>query len=67
MLILGNQSKVEYPKKLIPFDTVKGIIEKKMNHITSLHELATKISIDEIVNMIVYIDLKESEPVETNT
>ena len=62
VLTLGNQSKVEYATKLIPFEKVKGIVEK-MNHTTSLQEVATKISIGETVNVMVYIDLKEAEPV----
>ena len=37
LLTLGNQLKVEYSTKMIPFETVKGIVEK-MNHITSLEE-----------------------------
>lgn len=64
MLKLGNQAKVEYSTKLISFETVKV---QKMNHITSLYEVATKVSIGETVNMIVYIDLKEVEPIEINT
>ena len=64
MLKLGNQPKVEYSTKLISFERVKV---QKMNHITSLHEAATKVSIGETVNMIVYIDLKEVEPIEINT
>ena len=60
MLKLGNQPKVEYSTKLTPFETVKV---QKMNHITSLHEVATKVSIGETVN----IDLKEVEPIEINT
>ena len=38
-----------------------------MNHITSLHEVATKISIGETVDVIVYIDLRQAEPVTINT
>ena len=66
VLTLGNQPKVEYSAKLIPFETVKGIVEKK-NHIILLHEIATKISIGETVIATVYIDLKEAEPVKINT
>ena len=62
---LGNQSK-EYSAKLIPFETVKRIVEK-MNQITSLQEVPTKIMIGGTVNMIIYIDLKEAEPVKINT
>ena len=62
---LGNQSK-EYLTKLIPFERVKGILEK-MNQITSLQEVPTKIRIDETINIIIYIDLKEAEPVKINT
>lgn len=49
MLTLGNQSKLEYSPKLMPFETVKGTIEKI-------------ISIGETINAIVYVDLKENEP-----
>ena len=62
---LENQSK-EYLTKLIPFERVKGILEK-MNQITSLQEVPTKIRIDETINIIIYIDLKEAEPVKINT
>ena len=62
---LGNQSK-EYSAKLIPFERVKRIVEK-MNQITSLQEVLTKIMIDGTVNMIIYIDFKETEPVKINT
>ena len=65
VLTLGNQPKVEYATKLILFETVKGNVEK-MNHTTSLQEVATKISIGETVNVMVYIDLKEAEPVKIN-
>ena len=61
----GNQSK-EYSAKLIPFERVKRIVEK-MNQITSLQEVPTKIMIGGTVNMIIYIDLKEAEPVKINT
>ena len=51
VLTFGHQSRVQYSTKLIPFEHVKGIVEK-MNHITSLHENATKISVGEMVNVI---------------
>ena len=38
-----------------------------MNHITSLHEVATKISVGEMVNAIAYIDLNNAEPITVNT
>ena len=38
-----------------------------MSNITSLHAVATKISIGETVNVIAYIDLKEAQPVKINT
>ena len=38
-----------------------------MNHITSLHEVATKISVGEMVNVIAYIDLNNVEPITVNT
>ena len=64
LLTLGSQSK-GYSTKLIPFERVKGIVEK-MNHITSLQEVATKISLGQTINVIVYIDLKKAEPVKIN-
>ena len=62
---LGNQSE-EYSAKLMSFERVKRIVEK-MNQITSLQEVPTKIMIGGTVNMIIYIDLKETEPVKINT
>ena len=38
-----------------------------MNHITSLHEVATKISVGEMVNVIAYTDLNNAEPITVNT
>ena len=44
VLTLGQQSRVQYSTRPIPFEHVKGVVEK-MSHITSLHEVATKISV----------------------
>ena len=38
-----------------------------MNHITSLYEVATKISVVEMVNVIANIDLNNAEPIILNT
>ena len=39
-----------------------------MNHITSLHEVATKISVGEIVSVtLAYIDLNDTEPITIKT
>ena len=38
-----------------------------MNRVTSLHEVATKISVGEMVNVIAYIDLNNAEPIIVNT
>ena len=38
-----------------------------MNHITSLHEVVTKINVEEMVNVIAYIDLNNAEPITVNT
>ena len=38
-----------------------------MNHITSLHEVVTKIRVAEMINVIVYIDLNNAEPITVNT
>ena len=57
---------MQYSTRLIPFEHVKGIVEK-MNHITSLHEVASKISVGEMVNVIAYIDLNNVEPITVNT
>ena len=66
VLTLGQQSRVQYSTRPIPFEHVKGIVEK-MNHITSLHEVATKISVGQMVNVITYIDLNNAEPITVNT
>ena len=66
VLTLGQQSRVQYSTRLIPFEHVKRIVEK-MNHITSLHEVATKISVGEIVNVIAYIYLNNAETITINT
>ena len=42
-------------------------IVEKMNHVTLLHEVATKISVGEMVSVIVYIDLNNAEPITVNT
>ena len=61
VLKLGQQSRVQYTARPIPFEHAKGIVEK-MNHRTSLHEVATKISIGKMVNVIAYIDLNNAVP-----
>ena len=66
ILTLGQQSRVQYSTRPVPFEHVKGIAEK-MNHITSLLEVATKISVWEMVNVIAYIDLNNAEPITVNT
>ena len=66
VLTLGQQSRVHYSTRPIPFEHVKGIVEK-MNHITSLHEVAIKISAGEMVNVIVYIELNNAEPITVYT
>ena len=38
-----------------------------MDHVTSLHEVATKISVGEMVDVIAYIDLNNAEPFTVNT
>ena len=38
-----------------------------MDHVTSLHEVATKISVGEMVDVIAYIDLNNAEPITVNT
>ena len=38
-----------------------------MDHVTSLHEVATKISVGEMVDVIAYIDLNIAEPFTVNT
>ena len=38
-----------------------------MDRVTSLHEVATKISVGEMVNVIAYIDLNNAEPITVNT
>ena len=38
-----------------------------MNDITSLHEVATKISVGEIVNVIAYIYLNNAATITVNT
>ena len=63
---LGQQSRVQYSTRPIPFEHVKGIVEK-MNHVTSLHKVATKISVGEMVDVIAYIDLNNAEPITVNT
>ena len=64
---LVQQSRVQYSTRPIPFEHVKGIVEK-MNHITSLHEVATKISVGEIVSVtLAYIDLNDTEPITIKT
>ena len=66
VLTLGQQSRLQYSTRPIPFEHVKGIVEK-MNHITSLHEVATKISVGEIVNVIAYIYLNNAATITVNT
>ena len=63
---LGQQSRVQYSTRPIPFEHLKGIVEK-MTHITSLHEVATKVSVGEMVNVLAYIDLNNAEPITVNT
>ena len=63
---LVQQLRVQYSTRPIPFEHVKGIVEK-MNHITSLHEVATKISVGEMVKVIAYIDLNDTEPITVKT
>ena len=38
-----------------------------MDRVTSLHEVATKISVGEMVNVIAYIDLNNAESITVNT
>ena len=38
-----------------------------MNRVTSLHDVATKISVGEMVNVIAYIDLNNAESITVNT
>ena len=38
-----------------------------MNRVKSLHEVATKISVGEMANVIAYIDLNNAEPITVNT
>ena len=66
VLTLGQQSRVQYSTRPILFEHVKGIVEK-MNHITSLHEVATKINVGQMVNVIAYIDLNNAELITVNT
>ena len=63
---LSQQSRVQYSTRPIPFEHVKGIVEK-LDHVTSLHEVATKISVGEMVDVIAYIDLNNAEPFTVNT
>ena len=65
VLTLGQQSRVQYSTRSIPFEHVKRIVEK-MNHITPLHEVATNISVGKMVNVIAYIDLNNAEPITVN-
>ena len=66
VLTLGQQSRVQYSARPIPFEHIKRIVEK-INHMTSLHEVATKISVGEMVNVIAYIDVNNAEPITVNT
>ena len=38
-----------------------------MNRVTSPHDVATKISVGEMVNVIAYIDLNNAESITVNT
>ena len=38
-----------------------------MDRVTSRHEVATKISVGEMVNVIAYIDLNNAESITVNT
>ena len=66
VLTLGQQSTVQYSTRPIPFEHAEEVVEK-MNYTTSLHEVATKISVGEMVNVIAYIDLNNAEPLTVNT
>ena len=66
VLTLGQQSRVQYSTRPIPFEHVKRIVEKS-NHISSLHEVATKIGVVEMFNVIAYIVLNNAEPITVNT
>ena len=66
VLILDQQSRLQYSTRPIPLEHGKGIVER-MNHITSLHEVETKISVGKRVNVLAYIDLNNTEPFTVNT
>ena len=65
-LILDQQSRLQYSTRPIPLEHGKGIVER-MIHITSLHEVETKISVGKMVNVLAYIDLNNAEPFTVNT
>ena len=65
-MTLGEQAKVEYSTKNIPFNKVKLVVDK-LNAVTSLHDVANKISIEERVNVVGYINQSnpQVEPIQT--
>lgn len=66
VLTLGEPSRVEYSNKELPFEKVKNAAYK-MNTITPLQEVISKVCVDEMVNVLVFANTEESKVQEITT
>lgn len=66
IITLGEPSHVEYSNKELPFEKVKNVAYK-MNTITPLQEVVSKVCVDEMVNVLVFADTEDSKVQEITT
>ena len=65
LLKLGEQSQIEFSTQKLPFEKVKELV-KQSNSFTKISEISN-ISIGELVNMEVFVDIENSPITQVNT
>ena len=65
LLKLGEQSEIEFSTQKLPFEKVKELV-KQSNSFTKISEISN-ISVGELVNMEVFVDIENSPITQVNT
>ena len=66
ILTLGEQAKVEYSSKIVPFEKFQSALGK-FNAIKLFHDITGTVCIGEKVNVVVYIYQNNSKTFDINT